>query len=55
MKTKFQVEDLLVIDSITDLSQDMINSITTGNFSNTPVVYEELFLTIAKIMRGDFN
>lgn len=55
MKTQFQVEDLLVIDEITKQSQDMIDSIGSGNFSKTPQTFEELFLTIAKIMRGDFN
>ena len=55
MNTKFQVQDLLVIDEITQQSQNMINSIGTGNFSKTPVIYEELFLTIAEIMRDDFN
>jgi len=55
MNTKFQVQDLLVIDEITQQSQSMINSIGSGNFSKTPQTFEELFLTIAKIMRGDFN
>jgi len=54
-KTMMKIEDLLVIDEITQQSESMMNSITTGNFSNTPVVYEELFLTIAELMRGDFN
>ncbi len=27
----------------------------SGNFSKTPQTFEELFLTRAKIMRGDFN
>ncbi len=55
MKTQYQVQDLLVIDEITQQSQDMIYSIGTGNFSKTPVIYEELFLTIAEIMRDDLN
>ena len=55
MKTQFQVQDLLVIDEITQQSQNMIDSIGSGNFSKTPQTFEELFLTIARIMGDDFN
>ena len=55
MNTKFQVQDLLVIDEITQQSQNMINSIGTGNFSKTPVIYEQLYLVVAEILRGALN
>tara|TARA_B110001454_G_scaffold7392_2_gene7062 strand:+ start:1320 stop:1490 length:171 start_codon:yes stop_codon:yes gene_type:complete len=54
MKTKYQVEEILTIQEIVNLSENMICSIGTGNFSKTPVIYEELFLTVAEIMEGDF-
>ena len=55
MKTQYQVEEILTIQEIVNLSENMIHSIGTGTFSKTPVLYEELFLTIAEIMEDDFN
>ena len=51
MKTMYETSDLLVIQEITNLSENIISSISMGNFSNTPM-YEELFLAVAKIL-GD--
>jgi len=55
MKTLYRIEDILAITEIVNLSENMINSIGTGNFYNTPVIYEELFLTVAKLMNGDLK
>tara|TARA_B110001454_G_scaffold7393_1_gene7073 strand:- start:210 stop:386 length:177 start_codon:yes stop_codon:yes gene_type:complete len=54
MRTKYTHEEILTIKEIVDLSDDMIYSIGVGNFSKTPVIYEELFLTVAQLMEGDF-
>ena len=52
---RYTISDLLVIQEITDLSDSMIYSIGTGNFSKIPMIYEELFLTVAKLMNGDLK
>ena len=52
MNTRYTISDLLVIQEITDLSDSMIGSISMGNFTKTPMIYDELFLAVAKIL-GD--
>ena len=55
MKTRYEISDLLTIQEIVDQSETMIYSIGTGNFSKTPMIYEELFLTVAQLMNGDLK
>ena len=55
MNTKFQIVDMLTIEEIAQQSQEMIDSVGCGNFSKTPQTYEELCISIAKILQGGQN
>lgn len=55
MNTKYQIVDMLTIEEIAQQSQEMIDSVGCGNFSKTPQTYEELCISIAKILEGGQN
>ena len=55
MNTRYTTLDLLVIQEITNLSNEMIGSVIMGNFSKTPMIYDELFLAVAKILGDSQN